>query len=507
MLIEAARRAETATKEMLAAVADGAAGCDEIREALAVSKAIAAVNAAFQAEAAAAVAGRERHGDGGAEMLAATAGLSRQEARSHIKTAEALNKAPRLRDALASGRLSPGNARRLAEAVNKTGAEAVASNGGLLANAETMRPEQFAREARRWVIEREGDGGASEHARQRSRRQLRVWDGNDGMVHLHGEFDTVSGTRIANRLRACASDMYTADKKSGSNNNTKSNRGGGRSFDQCMADALDTLTNNDRNTGGGKPFADICVVAHVDEATGKLVAELPDRTKLPDAVLEELACNARLTGVIYDRKGKAIWRAESVRCATDAQRQILIARDGGCFGCDAHPGVCDAHHVTPVSQGGPTKIDNLVLACWRCHHKIHHLNWQIHGPPGNRTLHPPGAPNYGPAHAPDQPAPIGSGSDAGEPAPFNPRRSPDEPARLHGHRHAHEPAQAELGPGIEAAARFNGHRDADELALFDSGPGSEEAKPFADSRDAGKPNLFDPGPAPQNREDEHDPVL
>ena len=68
---------------------------------------------------------------------------------------------------------------------------------------------------------------------------------------------------------------------------------------------------------------------------------------------------------------------------------MLIARDGGCFACGAHPDVCQAHHVTPVSQGGATSIDNMVLACWGCHNKIHYFNWQIHGPPGNAPSIPP----------------------------------------------------------------------------------------------------------------------
>jgi len=51
-----------------------------------------------------------------------------------------------------------------------------------LAKAESMRPEQFAKEARRWAVERDGDGGESEHARQRARRCVRMWDGDDGMV-------------------------------------------------------------------------------------------------------------------------------------------------------------------------------------------------------------------------------------------------------------------------------------------------------------------------------------
>ena len=114
---------------------------------------------------------------------------------------------------MAGGRVSTANAKRLAEAVEKTSAEDVASDGELLAKAETMRPEDFGREARRWAVERQGDNGESEHARQRARRRVRLWDGDDGMVHLRGEFDAVTGRRIGNRLRAEAARMHETDKK------------------------------------------------------------------------------------------------------------------------------------------------------------------------------------------------------------------------------------------------------------------------------------------------------
>ncbi|MCY4663315.1 MAG: HNH endonuclease [Acidimicrobiaceae bacterium] len=176
-----------------------------------------------------------------------------------------------------------------------------------------------------------------------------------------------------------------------------------RSFDQCMADALDNLTSS-TGAGGGKPFADICVVAHVDDATGELIAELPDGERLPKAVLEQLSCNAKLTGAVYDRKGKPIWRTQSRRTVTEAQWQLLIAKWGGCFHCGANPGICQGHHIEPASRGGPTKLDNLVPACWSCHHRIHHHNWQIHKhPDGWHTLHPPDRMSYGPAHAPEAP--------------------------------------------------------------------------------------------------------
>ena len=425
MLIEAARRAEAAAKEMLALVTEGAVSCAEILEALAVSKAIAGVNSAFQVAGAAAVAGRERHGDGGAEVLAASAGLSRREAHSQVKTAEALREVPEAFEAVAEGRVSATNAKQLAAAVERTSATAVGSDCELLAKAESMRPEQFAREARRWAVDREGDGGESEHRRQRARRCVRVWDGDDGMVHLRGEFDTITGRRIGNRLRAEAARMYDQDKKNSKNSQDSGER---RSFPQCMADALDNLTTtNNGGSGGGKPIADICVVAHVDDATGKLIAEIPGGDRLPAAVLEELACNAEITPAIYDTRGALLWQGHSKRTATAAQLKALKALYGGCFACGTDFEICQAHHVRPVSEGGPTNVDNMVPACWGCHNKIHYFGWQIHGPPGKRTLHPPNGVNYGPAHAPDSALEFGPGA---EHAPRRTARLSERPSRV-----------------------------------------------------------------------------
>ncbi len=363
MLIEAARRAEAAVREMLAWADGGNVTTGELRDALAISMAISGVNSAFQVSAAGTVAGRERHGDGGAEVLAASAGLSRREAHSQVKTSEALRDAPKLRDAVAEGRVSVANAKRLAEAVGRTSAADVESDGELLAKAESLRPEDFSREARHWTMQRQGDNGESEYARQRARRRVRIWDGDNGMVHLHGEFDTATGRRIGNRLRAEAARIHDIDRKNAGNDGD----GDRRTFDQCMADALDNLTSS-RNTsaadGGGKPYADICVVAHVDDESGELISEMPGGGRLPRSVLDELTCNSLITPTIYDRRGVLLWQGHSKRTATATQLKALKAIYGGCFACGFDFDACQAHHVRPVSQGGRTDIDNLLPACW-----------------------------------------------------------------------------------------------------------------------------------------------
>ena len=456
MLIEAARRAHANAKEMLALVNEGSASCAEMREMLEESKAAAALISAAQTAAATAIAGRERHGDGGTQVLADAAGLSRRDAHSQVKTARVIEAVPAVRDAVESGQVSQANAKRLAEAVEKTSATDVESDGELLAKAESMRPEQFVREARRWTANRQHDGGAAEFRRLRARRCVRMWDGDDGMVHLRGEFDPVTGKRIANRLRAEASHLHDSDKTAAKDGAER------RSFDQCMADALDNLTNSAATRpGNGKPLADICVVAHVDDDTGELIAELPDGVRLPAEVLEELACNAKLTGVVYDRTGKPIWRTEARRTVTESQWQLLIAKWGGCFHCGANPGICQGHHIEPASRGGPTKLDNLVPACWTCHHRIHHDGWKIHKrPDGNHTLHPPDRVHYGPAIAPDQPLfftqpsepsprlPLEGAPSAGRAAASSPR---DDRAATADPADDHEPLRAP-GPAAARAA-------------------------------------------------------
>ena len=86
-------------------------------------------------------------------------------------------------------------------------------------------------------------------------------------------------------------------------------------------------------------------------------------------------------------------------------RRAVIARDRHCAfpGCTTPPAGCQAHHITPRSHGGATRLDNLLLLC-SFHHltAVHRWGWSItlHGdgtvtarsPDGERTLHSHGPP-------------------------------------------------------------------------------------------------------------------
>ncbi|MXW99712.1 MAG: DUF222 domain-containing protein [Acidimicrobiaceae bacterium] len=468
MVISQAQRAETAVTQMLASARDGGVAAVDLRRALEMSKAIASKLAAFQARAAAVLAARESHGDGGAGVLRHATGVSRRQAEGQARAVRVLDDLPVVRDALEEGKVSFANAARLAAAAEAAGAGAVQADAGLLSMAVSMSDDQFAREARRWAARHQPDGGEADHARRRARRFLKIWDGDDGMTHLRGELDPVTGERIRNRLEAEARRLRRTD-----------DRGERRSFPQAMADALDGLTtvgagiggggggggagrgSGDRggvgsgdgrrmNDGGGvgggdrdgagsgdpgggsvhrgRPIADIAVVSHVDADTGELVSQLATGEPLPPSVLELLACNASITGVLYDTAGTPLWRGTTKRTATAAQLKALIARDGGCVGCGCHPALCQAHHIKPASQGGPTTISNMVLLCWNCHHKVHHNQWTVARRHGRFELLPPVRARRAQARAPDPPvAGVFSGRLPGALSPSPSSAEPAEP--------------------------------------------------------------------------------
>ena len=472
--------------ELIRLVNDPATPTSDVREVLSESKALGAQVSVLQADAAVVVSARERHGDSGVGVLARSAGLSRRDAAGQVQTAQSLQSMPAVRDAVETGQISVANAKTLARASAKTSADQVNGDAELLEKAAELSVEQFAREAGRWAVKRQDDSGEGEYRRQRARRRLSIWDGDDGMVHLRGELDPVAGAKVRKRFLLEAERLRRVDLHSPG--------GEKRSLNQRTADSLDTLTEHrsvyskagsatpsghdsggtgaatnassavsepDRGSSenrggvsqtgdgggvgsasggvsqtsdgggvnspesaslsltsggddssrtiggrkcgcGGRPSADITIVQHLSADGTDVFAEIAGGGVIPPSVLEEYFCNARIKGVVFSHEGLPLWLSHAKRLATKAQMSALRALYGACAGCGADMWVCQGHHIRPVSQGGPTNIDNMMLLCWACHQKVHHHRWRV-VPDGRGlyTIAPPERIRYGPAHAPD----------------------------------------------------------------------------------------------------------
>ena len=425
MVMQTARRVREGLAELVRLVNDPTTSTSDLRAVLAECKAFGGQLAVLQADAAGGLAVRESHGDGGVGVLAKAAGLSKRDAASQVNTAEKLASLPSVRDAVENGKISVANARVLAGTCDKADAEQIEQDADLLAQAAVLSPEQFSREASRWAARRQADDGEKRYRRQRARRRLSFWDGDDGMVHLRGELDPVTGAKVLKRFLEESERLRRLDLHSPG--------GEKRNGNQRMADAFDTLTSHGsiytkmagataddgRGAGSGtdatsdssgkcrcgaRPSADITIVQHLSADGTAAFAEVAGGGVIPQSVLEEHFCNARVKGVVFSSEGLPLWHGHTKRVATKAQMNALRARYGACGGCGADMWICDGHHVEPVSQGGPTNIDNMMLLCWWCHQKVHHHGWrEVPDGRGLYTIAPPERIRHGPARAPDPP--------------------------------------------------------------------------------------------------------
>ncbi len=320
-----------------------------------------------------------RHSTGDAQRLVRDElHASKREAKRDVETAARLAELPATSEALESGEIPQGHARLIARASGES-----TIDEALLVEAANTEPfDEFARTVKRHQQDLADDDGQSLLDRQRSNRKARIFESPEsGMFVLTGEFDQITGARIATALTAKERQLWhREDPKARA------------TPQQRMADALAELICEP--TGAGKSAGtDLLVIADFDVIKQRLDnPRLADGSPIPVVELHRLALEANLLPSIFDTKAQNMWLGHKQRTASEAQRVALIARDQHCVGCGANPLWCRAHHIIWWSKNGPTDFDNLVLVCDDCHHKIHDHGWQVHRDPdtGKYHLKPPG---------------------------------------------------------------------------------------------------------------------
>ena len=121
------------------------------------------------------------------------------------------------------------------------------------------------------------------------------------------------------------------------------------------------------------------------------------------ASFDAACCDGTANRVLADTRGVVVQLTAAARTVPTALFNALVLRDGHCRhpGCDRPASWCEAHHVVPWHESGPTTLANLVLKCSRHHHRAHQRGWSevlepdgtlhITDPNGTtRTTRPPG---------------------------------------------------------------------------------------------------------------------
>ena len=298
--------------------------------------------------------------------------MSTRNANKAAKTAAGLAEMPKLAESLASGAISVEHAEAAVGAAAKTSPQQVDEQLSELAEESSV--DLFAEQSRRWANRKQPDDGADRHQRQREMRAFKNWVNDDGMGILLAELDPTSYQRALKAINAECDRLWRDD--GGRDGKPEAVR----TTTQRMADAFLGLVTDPNRRGPVSTRMQLIAVADVerlraDNPTG--AAEIVGGEALPQSVLEQLMCNAAVTGVIFDGKGEPLWVGREHRHATAAQVKAIIARDRHCRGCAAGAERCEIHHIVPWNRDGRTDIDKMCLACPACHHNIHDRGYTV----------------------------------------------------------------------------------------------------------------------------------
>ena len=95
--------------------------------------------------------------------------------------------------------------------------------------------------------------------------------------------------------------------------------------------------------------------------------------------ISRLVCDSALHRVLMSGRSTILDYGTATRTTPVNLWNAVVVRDEGCRwpGCDRPSGWCQAHHVRWVTNGGPTRLDNLALLCSRHHHRAHQPGWHV----------------------------------------------------------------------------------------------------------------------------------
>jgi hypothetical protein len=282
-----------------------------------------------------------------ADWLAYNARLDKITAREKVRVARALSQLPETSAAMARGELSFSQARALTRVADADSEE------DLLGHASTMSAAALERLVRSWKRPDRRDGAVAEDRRHAARR-LSVFPDDDGSYLLRGRLDPEVGALLMRAIEAAGDALYQGSVPAATP-------------EQRRADALGLLVERAMATiGRGAGRAErYLVVVHVDDATLSSGGQpgrpsLEDGTRVSAETSRRVACDATAVRATGDDSPVVTARTRTV---PPRMRRALEIRDRGCRfpGCGSR--FTDAHHVRHWADGGPTRLENLVLLC------------------------------------------------------------------------------------------------------------------------------------------------
>jgi hypothetical protein len=296
------------------------------------------------------------------------------------------------RAAWAAGDLSTEKARVIMRAIDALPAECAddevaAAEARLIADAAQFNLDDLQRLANRIREVIDPDGFEDELARQVAAEEKRAWAATRFTMHDRGD-GSAKGTFViprhsADTLRAAIEGVIAPRR-----NRDHAERHGlavddllamprAQRMGLALLELIDHLPHDALPQAGGLA-ATVTVNVDLDvlrSGVGTATSSSGATVSAGEAL--RMACNAHLVALYLDTDSRVTDVGLSKRLYDRHQRHALAQRDRGCVwqGCDRPPAWCEAHHLTPWSQNGPTDLDNAALLCHFHHHLLHEGEW------------------------------------------------------------------------------------------------------------------------------------
>ncbi|CAN5278588.1 hypothetical protein BH09ACT11_BH09ACT11_06520 [soil metagenome] len=322
-------------------------------------------------------------------------------ARSAHRTAQNLQSAPRVADALGSGAVSPDQATRILDSLTNLPPQTPVglrrkAEDALVEAARVLPPTKLAAKGKGILDEVDPAGHHHQLATTLEAEQAAAWaktrarftDRGDGTTDI----EATVPTHVASRLKTVL-EAHTSPRSTNPDTNrwrtTEGNLiGNPTRLGRALCTVIETLDPVGLPAHGGTATTILITIDHRDLIADLGTAGVLDTndTMIPAAEARRLACNASLIPVVLGGDSQPLDIGRTARLFKPHQVTAMRHRDRTCRaeGCTIPAAWCEAHHLKPWSQGGATDLTNGTLLCSHHHHLIHHPHYQHARQPNGR---------------------------------------------------------------------------------------------------------------------------
>ncbi len=294
--------------------------------------------------------------------------LPRAEARRQVRRGRALRHLPLVARAWASGEISGSHVDALAALCRPHTEAALERDEPLLVRqARRLRFEHFARALAYWEQHADPEGTEDAEMARRERRDVFLASSFEGMWLGRMTLDPISGAIVSTELDRLEQELFEEDwgkAKAELGREPKAHELW-RTPPQRRADALVEMATRSRSTPADarRPEPLFSVLVGWETLAGR-ICQLAQGAALAPGSLVPWLDRAWLERAVFEPGGR-VEVAASARLFTGGTRRAIELRDRECTHpyCDEPAARCQADHIIPYSEDGPTTQENGRLLC------------------------------------------------------------------------------------------------------------------------------------------------